>query len=808
MIGEIGVARFGNVDGSHALQKHSGIPNGVLRAIQWYTDLPSGPRAAWRSFHAGFPVSGHYVVRYTRPDPAAERAGMVSTTVIVAGTDIYHRSLRPLLDHSAKEPDVDQTCVSAPASAAAEAPPAGLAGVIDALATNGKAVWLDQAGFSEMVAALWDALAPEDRRRLVFGMVWHPNTIPYPIEDESQALMVFTAPAELRQRFGAWPIVNPSEVPAASRIAAAALRLESAARAVDMASRLAIEQPTLEEWTRLVDAADFCAELDSLVDERLRGFVHLLAILAPDQEQGADLKSAVVARISQVTAAAGFAHVRGLRTFPVQAYPSGPDIPELLSSWAVRSIADSGAIDDLTAAVDAACVTTDGDWSHTLAIALKDAARHDPVSTKARLTDLADRDQKEAFDWLADACTDQGDLDIHLSTWAPSCSRPAWLSELSLRHGWPKTHAVCCDIADPTLAWSNHVQIAGRSSISDNMLASRVGSSGTVNAALALPDAALLKMAGQLVAQDPVILRPARVADPTWRAIWLNAMEAGADPWSVAPAAEVVPQLLDALMEGESVSDRLLNAAAESDGADLSGYARRAMVWEYLPLGIRDRFLKRTARALALSTTDQLASLEPVLIGAILCPENLEAIALLEMDRAVDVLEQLADHVTSEAVLAVTKGPKLPADCSSRLGHLVVSRELREVAKRLAKRAKNRPDLLLAASTASEILSLSDRVAFRFRVRRLTPSADEIQHLAHEFMVKLYNRGPMDQSLWARSGGDPADLPEAPTPRERWRLAADAIATRARGAPELSDMLDVMIEDYDRKDLKRLRRLL
>ena len=352
MIGEFGVARFGNVDGSHELQKHSGIPNEVLRAIQWYTDLPSGPPEAWQPFHAGFPVSDHYVVRYTRPDPAAERAGMVSTTVIVAGTDIYRHSLRPLLDHSAREPDVEQTCVSAPDSAAPEAPPAGLAGVIDALATSGKAVWLGQAAFSGMVAALWDALAPEDRRRLVFGMVWHPGTIPYPIDDASQQLMVFTAPAESRQRFDTWPVVNPSEPPAAGRTAAAALRIESD-RAVELASRLAIEQPTLVEWTRLVEAADFCAELDDLVDERLRGFTHLLAALAPDQEQGADLKTAVVARISQVTAAAGFAHVRGLRTFPVQAYPSGPDLPDLLSRWAVPGIADSGAIDDLTAAVDA-----------------------------------------------------------------------------------------------------------------------------------------------------------------------------------------------------------------------------------------------------------------------------------------------------------------------------------------------------------------------------------------------------------------------------------------------------------------------
>ena len=807
MIGQFGIARFGNVDGAHGLQGRSGVPTAVLRAIQWHTDLPSGPPEAWQPFHAGFPVTDHYVVRYTRPDPAAERAGMVSTTAIVADTDIYGHSLRPLLQHSAQEPAIEPVRVSLLPSALPEVPPVGLAGVIDALATSGRVVWLGQAGFTGMVAALWDALAPDDRRRLVFGLVWHPGTIPYPIDDASHQLMVFTAPAELRQRFDEWPIVSPSEPPPAGRIAAAALRLESD-RVGSLASRLAIEQPTLVEWTRLVEAAEFCAELDDLVDERLRGFTHLLAALAPAQERGADLKAAVVARISQVTAAAGFAHVRGLRTFPVQAYPGGPDLPELLSRWAVRVIADLGAIDDLTAAVDAARSATVDEWSRTLATALMDAARHDSVSTNARLTDLADRDQQETFDWLADACADEDDLDLHLSTWAHSRTTPAWLSETALRHGWPVTHAVCCDIADPILAWRNHAQIAGRSSISDDRLASRVGPSGTVNAALALPDPALLQVAGQLVEQDPALLQPARVADPTWRAIWLSAIEAGADPWSVEPAAEAVSQLLGALMEGESVSARLLNAAAESEGADLSGYPRRARVWEYLPPGIRDTFLRRTARALGLSTTDDLASLEPDLIAAILGPQNLEAIALLGVDRAVDVLEQLSEHVTSEMVLAVTRGPNLSAACSSRLGHLVVSRKLTAVAKRLAKRARDRPDLRAAATEASVLLSLRDRMTFMLRVRGVPPTADEIQHLTRELMVELYSRGPMDRNLWARSGGDPADLPEAPTPRERWRLASDAIAAGARGAPELPAVLDAMLEDYNRKDLKQLRKLL
>ena len=765
-----------------------------------------GPGGAWQPFHAGFPVGDHYVVRYTRPDPVAERPGMVSTTVLVAGTDIYRHSLRPLLDHSAREPELEPLHVSTLPSAKSDGP-SGLAGVIDALAANGQVVWLGQAGLSEMVAALWDALAPSDRRRLVFGLVWHPGAIPYPIDGASEQLLVFTAPPELRQRFDEWSVVDPSEPPPAGQTAAAALGLESA-RVGSLASRLGIEQPTLLEWTRLVDAAELCAELDDLKDEGLRGFAHLLAALAPGQERGADLKAAVVARICEVTAAAGFAHIRGLRTFPVQAYPSAPDLPELLSRWAVRVIADSGAIDDLSAAVDAArAVTVDG-WSRTLVTALIGAARRDPASARARLTDFVNRDLQETFDWLADACPDHDGLDLFLSTWATSRPTPGWLSETALQHGWAMTHAVSCGTADSVVAWRRHVQIAGRSALSDDTLASRVGPSGTVRAALALPDPALVRIAGRLVAHDPALLAPARVTDQSWRAVWLSAIDAGADPWAVVPAAEAVSELLDTLMGGESISERLLDAAAESEGADLSDYPRRATVWEYLPSGIRDKFLKRTARALALSTAGELASLEPDLIVAILRPDNLQATALLDVGRAVEVLEQLANHVTSEAVLAVTKGPKLPADCSTRLGRLVVSRGLKAAAKDLAKLARKRPDLRPAATTASALLSLSDRMTLKLRVGAVAPTADEVQHLARELMVELYSKGPMDRNLWARSGGEPADLPEASTARERWRLASDAIAAGARGAPELSAVLDVMLKDYSRKDLKKLRNLL
>ncbi len=807
MIGEFDIARFGNVNGSHQLQGHSGVPTEVLRAIQWHTDLPSGPLEAWHPFHAGFPVTDHYVVRYTRPDPAAKRAGMVSTTAIVATADIYRYSLRPLLEHTAREPAIEPVRVSLLPSGLSEVPPDGLAGVIDALATGGRVVWLGQAGFARMVSALWDALAPDDRSRLVFGLIWHPGTIPYPIDDASRQLMVFNAPAELRQRFGEWHVVDPSQPPPPGPVAAATLRLESE-NVTSLASRLGIDQPTLLQWTRLVEAAELSAELRDLSGERLREVAHLIAVLAPEQDRGADLKEAIVHRISEVTAVADFAHIRGLRTFPARAYRSALDVPALLSLWAERVIADSRAIDDLEAAIGAAYAVPADRWSRELASALIDSARRDRPSTRERLADLVAQDRQETFGWLAQACRDDDGLDLYLSTRATERPVPRWLSETALQHGWSTTHAVSCDTEDSIAAWRQHAQIARRSPLSDEALATRVGPSETVLAALALSDQGLVQVAGRLVVQDPALLAPARVTDEAWRAVWLTAIDAGVDPWAVVPATEAVPQLLDVLAEGDSIPERLLDAAAQSEGADLSGYPRRAAVWEYLPPPIRERFLARTAHAIALSTNDELAALEPEVIVAILHPDSLEAVAWRSADRAVDVLEQLTDRVTPEAILAVTDGPELPSDCAARLGLLVVSGGLKTVAKELARRSRTRPDLRPAVTPASGLLSLRERIKFTLRTGGAKPTADEVHDLARELMVKLYSRGPMDRNLWSRSGGDPADLPEAPTPRERWRLASEAIAKGARGAPTFSAVLGVMIEDYDRKDLKKLRRFL
>ena len=804
MTARVHIAQFGNAGGAHTLRGHSGLPSEVLDAIQWYTDLPSGPTVSWQPFHAGFPIARHYVVRYTRPDITADRAGMVRTTAVIADSSVYQHGIGSLLNLAASEPPLETAKLPKHEALAPERPPA-LGGVIDALVGEGRALWIGDKGFGKIIVTLWDVLAPEDRCRLFFGLAWHPDSIPYPVGAAQEPLLLLTAPAELRQRFDSWPVIANDQPTPPGRIAAAVLRRASSS-AVQLSRKLGIEQPTLRQWARLVDAADLTSRLDSLTHDELRGAVHVLGALAPNPLDGADLKDSVIARMANVTPSGDFRHIRGLKTLPMDAFPNPPNTRDLLLAWALRVIGDSTASSDLVAAIDEARGSGGDTWS-LMDEVLRDLAASDPGPVTKALSSLAESDHHEQFEWLTDFIPAVHDIDEQLSTLLGAHPIPRWLPEVAARRGWAIMHASVCDTADPTDAWKRQIRLEDRNPVGDEVLASRTGATGTVTAALALSDTMLTELAGRLVARAPDLIQPHDITSENWRRIWSAAIDAGADPWSMIPAAEAVPQIIDMLIDGQPVSEHLVTLSAASDRADLSDHPRRAEAWSHLPVGQHDRFLNRTARAITCSKTYDRESLESELVTAILNPTNLDAVARVDVERAVGALEAFAEQVQSPQITAVIDSGTLPEELAARVGRLVNARKLKTVARRLAVRSDSRDDLRAAARECSALLKPLDRIRLFFLGGGPEPTSKELHKWLYVLAVNLYPAGPMDRLLWDRAGGDPADAPDAATGRDRWHLALDAVEMGACGAPKLAALIDCMLEDFNRKELRKIRKL-
>ena len=729
---------------------------------------------------------------------------MVQTTAVIADSSIYQHGIGSLLDLAASEPPLEKVKLPEQETHALERSPA-LEGVIDALADEGRALWIGDKGFGDIIVTLWDALAPEDRCRLFFGLAWHPDSIPYPGDAAQEPLLLLTAPAEIRQRFDGWPVIVNAQPTPPGRIAAAALRHESSSEA-NLSRTLGIEQPTLRQWAQLVDAVDLTSKLDSLTHDELRGAVHVLGVLAPNPLDGTDLKDSITARIATVTPSGCFQHIRGLKTLPMAAFPNPPNTRDLLLAWALRVIGDSTASNDLVAAIDAAR-GIGGDTWWLMDEVLRDLAASGPGPVTEALSGLAEGDHHEQFEWLTDLIPAAHDVDGQLSTLLGAHPVPGWLPEVAARRGWAITHASVCDTGDPTDAWKRQTRLEARSSVGDEVLASRTGAVGTVTAALALSDSMLTEFAGRLVADAPDLIRPHDITNENWRRIWLVAIDAGADPWSMIPAAEAVPQIINMLIDGQSVPEHLVRLSAVSDSADLSDHPRRAEAWSHLPVGQRDRFLNGTARAVTRSKTYDRESLESELVTAILNPTNLYAVARVDVERAVDALEAFAEQVRPPQITAVIDSAILSEELAERVGRLVNAKNLKAVARRLAAKSASRTDLRAALRECSTLLNLFERISFFFLGYGTEPTSKELHEGLHALAVELYPEGPMNRQLWDRAGGNLADAPDATTGRDRWYLALDAVERGARGAPELTTLIDCMLEDFNREELRQMRKL-
>lgn len=798
------IARFGDVSGSHGLIGHSGLDAEFLEAINWYTDLPAGPTAQWQPYHAGFPAASRYVVRYTRADRRSQRAGMVTTTVVAVDlAAVGDLQVADLAELAASDPSMQPHTMPSSSGSKPEDDNA-LAAVIDTLADHHRALWLGQEGFIAMVGRLWSQLAPSDRARLVFGLAWHPGQLPYPTDLANTPLLLLATPPSLRQRFEGWPTVDPSDVHPRGPVSSALLDAAAHSRVSEVADRLHIEQPTLNQYRLLVDAAFLLEDADELDGQRLRGAWQLLAVLAPDPESGVELKDAISARAEAVTTTSDFSHVRALRTFPRDAYPNAPDLQTCLSDWAEATVADLDRHHDLVAAVNE-MEAHDDELTRTLASCLDRSLSSRRLAASNHLLETLASGDRMAFRWIADHHPDQQEVDEAITHWAHGhASPPDWLPGESAERGWSLTHATTCVTTDPIAAWDHHARVPNRSRTSDAILNARMPPPATVRAALHLGDVHLRDLATELVTNDPELLKPAQVDFEPWRSLWAHAVAAGADPWAQASASELVPAIIDHVVNGEPVDDVLLDVASRSIAADLSGYSRRRELWTHLEEPFRTRFLDATARAVARAGSTDSGSLEPELVTAMLKPDNIAAVATVDVVRALDTMELLSDRVNVQTAMAVVESARFDQETSRRFGQLVRRRRLKRVARELARRTETRGDLRAAAEQSAELLGLVER-AILVLASGTAEQADELNAGIVELASRLYPDGPTDDDIWERAGGDPSELREGKSGKRRWRRAVEAILDEARGAPTLRALVDEMSKDFDRDDLKRLR---
>jgi len=796
----IHLARFGSRGGAHTMLAHTGVNADLLGKIVWHTDAPPHSSDVIKPFVAGYRLGDTYIVQLTRPDDAATRPGMVATTAaIVPVAVLADLDLQVLLARLADMgADLGPPLDSAPAPLVGpHVHPAGAAALASALLARSRAAWVGSF-LTDAIGCLWTHLSPADRARVVFGAAFHPDALSVPTSTRS--IVAVAVPPRVAPRWSNWPTVGADSAASADSTRDA-LFGDDGGRAAALAHRLGT-YPPLECWRHLAVAAEFLADVRDLHHESVRALLQLLGLLQPVPGVGAGPKRDAIARLAEITPAATFADVRGLRGVPWHTLPPGSTLDDLLADWACATFSDPLRGDDFADAA-AENIVADGDaFQQALAAALENAADR-LVPTWAAEAVLRHPRGADATSWLVRHAGSRSVLDAALADAAEAVGAvPGWVVAAAVRHRLPCVHAVTTDISDPVAAWQGHLRDVPRAAAADDILARRTGAVGTVRAALGLADAALTDRAGRLVAGQPVLLTGGDVADEAFRAVWTAATHHGADPWRFVPPADAAAPLLALVASDQPVDAALLDALSRTSAADVSRHPNRAQLWDRLPSATAARFKAATAAAFARSLCPGDPAPEPQLQVAILSSDILGAVAHDDTRQAVALLQVLSTARAEHASLVARRGRFAPGD-AAELARLVVDRRWRAAAETIADLAGSRPDLQPAALRVGQLFSIVERllrlVRFSDDVRNLA-TVDELRDALHEIAASIYPEGPGDNALWERAGGQNADLPDAYTGRLRWGLALHAVMRGQRGAPTLDALLESMIADYPNND--------
>ena len=776
-------AVFGERRGGHALLEATG--EGALAAeIASRLDLPdTAPSGVeWSPAFSGFPYSDHYILARTFLDGAAPRAGMVLSHALISPLhDLANRTdLRPLVSRlisQARQPE-DLAGFDLDDQAQQPVPPAdGLAGLAEALTTRGTGpvVCLGPAGFEDLVCALWFRLWPAIREKLAFRLSFGPGDL---VEGPPPAL-VWT-PAGLVTRWQGYRIMDPAPREPETLSAALLTGREEGLPLLAFAGSFGATVDTLTGLS-LLEQAYLLAELEAPTLADATAAVRLIEKLSPAAGSGVAAKTRLLARLPPQIVSADASALLTLRNLGLDGYSDRQTVWDSVQSWAESgkfSAADDAAFLLL---IDDAMVRSDAlaSWRSSVVRGLHAAARRTGNGFASGFWRWAEL-EPSLLAALAGSVGLDPPVERLLVEAAPA--QVGGKAARAVRHlaeagRLPQLHGVAIAALYPAVeAARAQIRMEGphRSARGMALALRHAEPKELIACALLLADPQLTALAGDAAAGRPELLAETDMGTAPGQAVWTAALASNPASWSgPRDPASARGQVLTNLLEGRGASAGLLLALAGTPLADLSGFGRRAELWDRLADETLHLFMEATARGWIERTCAGDAPfmpdcrLEAVIVRAVTLDTN--RLATLPFSVGLHLAAALPSF-PERNFLAWLKSSfdrisALPPSEAEALGRLVLDRNWTQAVDELVRLIHRRGDLRPALRACASMLGLLR--GWMLGLSSLTP-AEKWESL-EATVADLYPAGPDDEGLWARAGGKDADLPRTGTGRSRWR---------------------------------------
>ncbi len=312
---------------------------------------------------------------------------------------------------------------------------------------------------------------------------------------------------------------------------------------------------------------------------------------------------------------------------------------------------------------------------------------------------------------------------------------------------------------------------------------------------------------------NPSLLNNLKTDNSVWIQIWSGSAESTQSlAHGIINLKEKIEEIFTALSAHIDIPSNLIQAISVSEYADISSHKDRAFIWSKLPECYKGQILKSTADSI-LNVHEKIDadSIEQDLINYILSEECIKTF-MKKNDRDIGAVISLyewlsfsKDNLLSE-YLRMFVGNMSPVT-SDRLGQLILVKCFNSSARVVFEKAKHNDSFKIALEKCKSIAGLGFWDRFNWgKILGEAVSDNAVYSELTKIAISLYAKGPEDNDIWKRSGGETSKLHNHKNREENWRDAIGLLRNGGGGKNiSVKSLIKEMLEDHsNNSELKQI----
>jgi len=816
-------AIYGDKFGSYSLLKTSLTDIELAKRICNVTDLIDRPSSGHltQPVFRGFAFNNSYIFIKTFPDndPSVRKGRVLSHTLIVEQDDLNQlNDLEKLFPHFLPGPNKNlelhqilldginsvSTQIINPISREA----AAINGLLDLSDFENTLVWIGEKGYFPLITHVWSQLKGNIRATVKLGIGFSPQKV------DTQHLNILYVQEEYANKWQTsnYFIVGKTDTDRLESKASFLLagNRDKAKPLNDLIDTFGIIPSKIEDLVYLEKVINTYEDLPAITDlNRLIVFCDLISKYSPDERVAKTEKKRILTQITSCIANATSKQIIALKSAEWSGFSNAPQlIGNQVAYWVEQNLFNSKVNESITNVIAQAFAPENKVqwWKKAVSGSLKTVLENwKPDYPKAIWNwFVADHALVKTLGNLIPTTID---VETHLvDNWPkPEPELAQKIRSFATDRKWLTLHGLSAlQLYSPKESILHQLKIdvlPGHTSALQTM-GELIGDEDFIQLTVNIGESRLIEISGGKVVNNASLLSRFDVKNAIWRQIWLSSIVQGNQPWKgISRPTTVLFHLFEEMLKGEILDPRLLSELCSSDFNDLSGFKRRAEVWQHISGSVKSGFLNGTALGCVKLLDKKNISIDDIEDEIRIRLTNTAFIKQVIKDQKIKVstklflFEELSTLGEAEFILLLNTGPFSAAE-STRVGKLVLRKNWRKIAGTIADKISTRVDLKLALAECQSLLSLFKRLSLSFS-GHLSDSVSKEEWWS-EFTKQcytIYSNGPTAVGLWERAGGKNYDLLTKGTGRDIW---INAISKMRNGITDVDvqKLLQEMLKDY------------